>query len=320
MNLREAMDILELTSVDTLTPEALLHAAKKAKKRWHPDAIAWRKDANETERYTRNFQQIESARGVVEAYLDGSYETGDRAKSGATHASREPADVIRENAAEMKRKISAVWAEVKLRKYRMTVERVVVSAGHKVSDLLQTDFDDDIAILSVISLFYGGLVFGLIAGAVGSGNRFLGVCAESVFVAQILACVLGMLPLSRYWLNERVQEAMLWFVNFGLRIFYWTERRVRTDPWWAQLIVALPVLTALILKNLLLRPMVFVAKIVAKDRMVGVVVKDVSYYAGLADWYVEQLLTKSVDKMTEEELFHLSHFYSEMAGFSQKVP
>ena len=43
-----------------------------------------------------------------------------------------------------------------------------------------------------------------------------------------------------------------------------------------------------------------------------IVKQNVNYYADAAEWYVDDLIKKDPELMTREELFHLSHLYTEL--------
>lgn len=53
-----------------------------------------------------------------------------------------------------------------------------------------------------------------------------------------------------------------------------------------------------------------VAKLAVGDKIVGTIDRQVTYYGGVAEWYVEELLTKPPEQMTREDLFALSGLYS----------
>ena len=62
----QAIEILEITDISKISVEDIPQIEKKTQKRWHPDRVAHLNDVKETEKYTKNFQNIENA--VVSCY------------------------------------------------------------------------------------------------------------------------------------------------------------------------------------------------------------------------------------------------------------
>lgn len=130
---------------------------------------------------------------------------------------------------------------------------------------------------------------------------------------QGISCLLGILPLSRFWLPEQLQTIMLWFINFGLGVYNWAERESTTAALWVQILVAIPNLFALAIKYIILFPLTEIAKAIVQDKVVGVVKENVNYYADIAEWYISDLLNKNPNEMSRDELFHLSYLYTELS-------
>lgn len=316
LTLLQAQQVLELTRIDGLTPDTIESAAKRARKRWHPDNVAYLNNPAETERHTRNFQSVDAAKDVLLSYIAGTYQAGEKTHGAQTQApTKEPDEVIRENARSMQAKLAALWEQIRQTKFKWTSQRVAVSPGFKIRDLLRQDLDDDIASLSMISYCYGVFAFGVPAAILSAANQYLGIAALAVVAAHALSCIIGMIPLSRYWMPANIQPVVFWFINVGLAVFRWAERHTRDGAWWAKLLVLMPVLISMIWKNLVLRPLFFITGLIVKEKVIGAVEKEVSYYAGAADWYIEHLLKKVPSEMDHDELFDLSHVYSALGGY-----
>ncbi len=112
---------------------------------------------------------------------------------------------------------------------------------------------------------------------------------------------------------------MIWFINFGLKIYNWAENESRTAAWWVQLLVAVPNLFALAIKYIVLFPLYETTKLIVGVKVVGIVKKSVNYYAGAAEWYIDDLILKNPDEMSGDELFHLSYLYSELSDIKSKI-
>lgn len=311
----KAVELLEISDISKLKLEDIPKLEKKAKKRWHPDKVAHLKDAGITKEYTINFQQIDGACEMISDFIQGTYQAGEAFSSSRKKQSvpEEPEDVIRRNAPEMQSKLNSLWQFVKEKKYKFSIKEVILSDGYKLRDLLHEDFKEDIAMLSIVSFFYG-IILITILSAIGSAiNPGLGTFIIIFGVLQVLSCFLGILPLSRFWLPPDIQSIMLWFINFGLGIYNWAESESRSAAWWIQILVAIPNLFALIVKYIILLPLYEIAKVVVDEKVLGVVKENVNYYADAAEWYIEELMSKNPNGMTSDELFHLSYLYTELS-------
>jgi hypothetical protein len=294
---------------------------KKAKKRWHPDRVAHLKDPTITEEYTINFQQVEGAYQMIYSYLNGTYQAGGAFsftdKKQTVH--EEPEKVIRNNVPNIQTSLRDLWTFIKEKKYKWSVKEVLLSDGFKLKDLLEEDFKEDLAMLSVISFFYGLIFLGIFTAIAASINPVFGTIVGIIWFLQALSCFLGFAPLSRFWLPRSVTDVALKFINFGLGIYNWAEEQVQSsDKGWLLLFIRLPVLFAKLVKYIVLFPITELVKIFVGDKIVGVVKQNVNYYAEAAEWYIEELLTKNPNEMSSEELFHISYLYSELKDVKSK--
>lgn len=311
----QAIELLEITDISTVRTEDIPQIEKKMKKRWHPDRVAHLKDGNITKEYTEKFQQIETACQMVLSYLQGTYQAGDAFTQTSDKVYEEPEEIIRRNAPAMQETLKGLWALIKERKYKWSVSEVTLSDGFKLRDLLHEDFKEDIAMLSIVSFFYGLLVFAILIIIGNAISPVLGTIIAIIWVLQALSCFLGFAPLSRFWIkNQVLQDVMLKFINFGLGIYNWAEEQGQTsDKVWVLLLIRLPVIFAKLIKYIILFPLYELAKAFVGDKIVGVVKQKVNYYADAAEWYIEELLFKHPDEMTGDELFHLSYLYKELS-------
>lgn len=311
LNFDRAIEILEITDISKIKLADLPSIAKKAMGRWHPDRIVHAKDEDEIRKYTENFQLIEPSIELVRSFLSGELHAGARSSGGKQRTYEEPAEVIRRHAEEIREQIRAAWADVKRTKYKWKEEVVVLSDGFSLRDLLRDDFKEDLAGLSVISLAYGivGFIIPVFVGALIAPP--LGVLLIVIWGVQALACILGFLPLSRFWLPTSIQPHMLKLIDIGLGVYNWANRESYGSSGWLQFLVQIPVLLSSAIKYIILFPLYEIAKLIVGDKRVGVVKKKVNYYAGMADWYVDQLLQMDPQKMNEEQLFDLSYLAKE---------
>ena len=311
----QAIELLEITDISKVTVEEIPRLEKKNKKRWHPDRVAHLKDSVISQEYTEKFQQIEVACQMVLSYLQGTYQAGETFSQPRQSEHQEPVEVIRNNAAELQTKLRDLWTTIKEKQYKWTVKEVLLSDGFVLRDLLREDFKEDLAILSIISFFYGLLILGILTGIATLISPIFGAIVGIVLIVQSLSCIMGLLPLSRFWLPDILNNIMIVFINFGLGVYHWAERQVQNSGnVWVGLLVRLPVLFAKLVKYLVLFPLYEIAKLIIGGKVVGVVKQQVNYYADCAEWYIDDLLVKNPSDMTDDELFHLSYIYSELSS------
>lgn len=317
----KAVELLEITDISKIKSDDIPKLEKKAKKRWHPDKVSHLNDPAITKEYTANFQLVETACQMIFSYLEGKYKAGDAFsfsdKKHTVH--EEPEEIIRRNAPTIQATLKNLWSFIKEKKYKWVEKEVVLSDGFKLKDLLREDFKEDIAMLSIVSLFYGLLFLGgltLIGSAISSG---LGTIIGVILLLHVLACFLGFAPLSRFWLPPFISSIMIKFINFGLGVYNWAEEQAQTaSNGWPVLLVRIPVLFAKLIKYIILLPLTELVRAIVKDKIVGIVKQKVNYYADAADWYIEELINKNPQQMTAEELFNLSYLYSALGDVKSK--
>lgn len=318
----KAIEILEITDISKINVGEIPQLEKKSKKRWHPDNVTHLNDPVVTEEYTTNFQSIKQACQMIRSYLEGTYQAGDTFSFASERqtAHEEPEDVIRKNAPEIQTILRDVWGFVKEKKYKHSVKEVLLSDGFKLKDLINDDFKEDMALLSIVSFFYGLIFLGILTAIAGAITPVLGVIVGLIWCVQAISCLLGVAPLSRFWLPETITDIMLKFINFGLGIYNWAENAGRySDKFLIIILIRLPVWFAKLVKYLIVLPLTELAKVFVDDKVVGVVKQKVHYYADAAEWYIDELITMNSNDMTSEELFHLSYLYTELGKARYEV-
>lgn len=256
---------------------------------------------------------------MVYSYLKGTYQAGETFSQPHQSVHQEPEEVIRENAPEIQTTLKNLWSFIKEKKYKWTMKEVLLSDGFKLKDLLAEDFKEDLAMLSVVSFFYGLLFLGILTAIGSAMSPVLGTIIGIVWLLQALSCILGFAPLSRFWLPPAVSDIMIKFINFGLGIYNWAEEQGQnSSKGWVVLLIRIPVLFAKLIKYVILFPLTELAKVFVGDKVVGVVKQNVNYYAEAADWYIDELITMNPNEMTSEELFNLSYLYTELGDVKSK--
>jgi hypothetical protein len=316
----QAIELLEITNIHQLKIEDIPQLEKTAKKRWHPDKVSHLKNATTTQEYTTKFQQVEWACQMVYSYLQGTYQAGQNFSNSEQRVHEEPEDIIRKNAPDLQNELKNSWDFVKKNRYKWTQEEVLLSDGFKLKDLLHEDFEEDLAMLSVISLFFGTIVLGILTVLGAAINSNVGWFVFGIWVLHAISCLFGFAPLSRFWLPQGLANWMVKFVNLGVSIFNFIQYEAhRSNQIVLRLLVQIPVLFAKLIKYVVLFPLNEIAKIVVGNKVVGVVKQSVNYYAEAAEWYVDALLIKQPHQMNTDELFDLSYLHSELSRAKSDV-
>ncbi len=314
-----AIELLEISDISKLTQDDIAKIERTSKKRWHPDKVAHLKDSSITNEYTQNFQNINLACEMIISFLKGTYHGGEAFSGSSNKIHEEPEEVIRKNAPDIQTKLRNVWVSIKQKKFKLSIKEIVLSDGFKLKNLLSEDFKEDLAMLSVVSFFYGIVVFGISTFIANAISPVLGTIVAIVWAAHALSCILGFIPLSRFWLPEQIQNIVFKFINFGLKVYYWAESESESSNVFLSILVKLPMLFALLIKYVILFPLYELAKVIVGDKIVGVVKQNVNYYAEAAEWYIDELISKNPDEMVADELFHLSYIYGEFADFKTEI-
>lgn len=313
-----AIDLLEITDISKVKLEDIPKLKRKANSRWHPDKIEHLNNPSLTKEYIENFQQIEFASKLIADFLSGEYHAGEQFSKNQQYYYESEKNIDRNNAEFYQQTIKNVWPSIKQSKYKWSVEEYIISDGRKIKELLDLDFKEDVAVLSIISLFYGIILIGLTTAITGIFSPVAGTIVGIVFLIQATSCVLGFLPLSRFWLPTIISDAMILFVNFGLGIYNRAHRSAdKSNSVWLRLLVQIPLLFAKLIKYIILLPLYQITKAILGDKIIGLVKKNESYYADIAGWYIEELLDKPIKNMTDEEISRLSYLYHQFNAFQK---
>lgn len=315
-----AIELLEIVDISTVRLSDIQKLSKKSKSRWHPDKVSHSGNEELISQYTKNFQKIDWACQVLTDYLNGdihsgaSYDSSSEFYKQESEASEEPEEVIRRNAKELQENIRSKWNFVKEKKFQHEQKENILSDGFSLRDLLDKDFADDISALSMVSLYYGTLSLSILVAIIEHFSKVLGFIALIPLLLHIASCTLGAMPLSRFWLPEVISDFAIKFINFGLAVY---NRACTLDrhanKWWLTFIIQAPLIFSKAVKYLVLWPCFELAKLFVGDKVVGVVKENLNYYAGFADWYIEDLMEKDISTMSSDELFHLSLMNSEFS-------
>ena len=137
---------------------------------------------------------------------------------------------------------------------------------------------------------------------------------------HLLFCLLALLPLSRFWLPEFLREMTFWILNAGLSIYHRLERLNRWCRRQGLGLLTIPIELAFFwgtsisrwLQNSVLVPLYKLLGWLFSKKRLGVARKKQRYYAGLAAWYIEELLAKRSAEFSLEQLRQLDYLCREL--------
>lgn len=340
VSLEEALKLLEITDLESLTVEELDKIKRKAKNRWHPDRVSHLNDIIKTERYTENFKKVEASYKRVKLHIEGQ-EIHKRAGFETTSAPSQSNGSSQENgqykhpphkdtrsqesvysAAFYQQKLKEIWASVKKSNYKQRKERVVLSEGFSLKELLFQDLSDDMPVLAIISLVYGFFLVSLLAIPVFVLFNILQLKPDyfivAIYAIFALCSVLAFLPLSRFWLPDSVSTFVLAVVNIGLK-FYNYLRGEGVQSGIVMAFVYIPELIAKVLKFVIIYPIYWLVGYFLGHLRIGKIEKDIRYYGDAAEWYIDELLVKAPADFSDENLRHIQLIYESLKGVKSKM-
>ncbi len=328
MTFQDAVEILGITDLENLNEENLDRLRKKARKRWHPDRVSYMNSEETINRYKLKFQSIDDAIDCISAYLSGEIHQHDsHSRSYDASPQEEPEEIQRRNAPNMQNVLRQVWETIKKQGYKRTNEKIMVYEGCSLKDALNSDIEDKIPEFCMTAFFSGifliliSFIFTFIVGAFfvsGASPQFkdfLSRTADIIFVIifylHIFSCFIVALPISRFWLPSSIFSFVSIFVNISHNFFVICAPYIRIGSPLGIFIIILTVLIN-VFTFLILRPIYFIIGEIIGEYTVGKLYRKGVFYAGLADWYIEELLNTDVSKMDSTALRHLGELYGEM--------
>ncbi len=328
ITLEKAIEILGITNLEDLKTEDLDKLCKKAQKRWHPDRVAYLNSEETIEKYKRNFQLIDKAKDCIKRYLEGEINQQNAYSQNYDASSQdESEDITRRNAPKMQNILRKVWETIKEQGYKRTHEKTMVYEGSTLKDALKSDIEDKIPEICVISFFSGIalIVISLFATFIVGGiivsetvpqlkdflSRSLEIMFAIIFYLHVFSCFVAVLPISRYWLHPFIYSFIYFFVNTSYNFFLICAPYIRLGSPLGIFITIISILTKIV-TFIILRPIYFIIGESIGGYTVGKLYRKGIYYAGLADWYIEEILKADTSEMDSDTLNHLAHFFGEM--------
>jgi hypothetical protein len=312
VSLELALDVLDISNkdLDGLTEEKLKSVMKSAKSKWHPDKVSSLNNPELTKLFTKKFQLIEPALLTLKQYLTrNEYAENNMHDNG--HVYKSNVDVIRENADHMKSILMGCWSDVVEKGFLLEVKEEVLRAGESLKELLSTQQSVNLPYLAVLSFISFTSIWGAITIVFLLISPLLGLIAFIFWLLMLLFNFIAILPLSDYWLPAKLDLAKYWFVNFGLSIYNLAARSLGGSR-ITMIYLSLLRFIAGLFKYIIILPLNFVIKLLFGNKVVGRIVSIHRFYAEVHEDKIMHILSKDIQELTEDELYTLSHLYSNL--------
>ena len=306
----------------------------KAYKEWHSD-VRMSKDP-EAERYTRCIGEALNIFKIIAENLD--YFVDPISKNINIPEQEEEQDIT---LAEMQEKLRNSIDKI-FEKAEKQTETVVVNEGTPYRDIIEEERDTKCWEASLYaSIFYfvvGMLVSGIIIGVAEKAPvpiyYTISFIVLAFFAVVELICLIGIIPFSRYWffsLNETFKEISLTTIEFGSAFFIKTlvgvenllNKAILKSSKKEFILMALLLALAKVMFTLYIwafKAITFtfglimsafygVALMIVGDKRFKNIVKEQTYYDGVADWYLYELFSKSEKDLSHEDKNIIYYFY-----------
>jgi hypothetical protein len=214
------------------------------------------------------------------------------------------------------------------KKARKTTETVEVDKGTLYSEIIEEEQASRIYEIGLYSFFFYGFI-GLFLVDMARQTPFY-YPANIILCIITGICAISIIPFSRYWLFSKIpyledvqiiilntggfafQKFMNWagsFLTKGLAVsvifsFGWLIMLPCTLLyWWIRLLLYLFGLIMYVLYEIALQ--------IAGSQRFKAIKKEQTFYDGVADWYIYEILSKPEAELTEQERQIIYHFYGE---------
>lgn len=317
ITLKEALEILEITDLDNLIENDLPKIKKRASKKWHPDKIAaMSPDEEVVNAYKTNFQKIAPALAIIKAYINGEDYTDISANANINRESS--VDIIKKEYPNIKEFFNAHWAAIQQNGYKKTVEKVLLFEGFSVPEILKKDLEFNIPEIAIVTALSGTLLPSII------GMFFIGIppiaIAIYLFVAlQTLCSVIAIFPTGRFWLPRFLQNIVMHVLDIGVTMHDTVGIAADFLPyrfrWPVHLFLKFIQFVGRALQKLIVAPIYSIVGSIFNDKRIGKVERELIFYAGFTSDYIEELLNLPVDRLDEEQVYHVGAIYNSLGDF-----
>ncbi len=209
---------------------------------------------------------------------------------------------------------------------RIATRQVMLSEGKNIGALFKQELRDQVPKICIASFLYFAIVavpLLLLATALISylaDSETVGLVCVRVIIGLVIvqgaSCLLGMLPLSRFWLPRFLNRIVDFFINLGnvamdylYNFSFW-----RYIGFLSLIVIYIVWAIAWSIYTLFFRPVYWVLYLFTRKVETRSKVTEVDYYAGLAEWYIDKLMRSKPDKLSDSEVLDLAYLHTELVG------
>jgi len=318
LTLKEAIEILEITDLDSLTENDLAKLKKKASKKWHPDKIsAMSQDEAVINAYKINFQKIAPALEIIKAYINGEDYTDISSKANINRESS--VDIIKREIPAIHEFFNQHWAAIQSSGYKKTVEKILLFEGFSVPEILKKDLEYDIPELAIVTMLSGTIIPTFI------GAFFIGIPPVFILIyvfvlVQIFCSAVALFPTGRFWFPQFIQNIIHSVLDLGAymhnAIGFTADLLPYRFRWPVHLFLRFIQFLGKALQQLIVAPIYSIVGSIFNDKRIGKVEKELTFYAGFTADYIEELLSLPIDRLEEEQVYHVGSVYNALGDFA----
>lgn len=317
LTLQEAIEILEIMDLDSLTENDLNKIKRKASKKWHPDRIAAMKSGEEVvNTYKENFQKVAPAIEIIRAYINGEDYTDMSANANINKESS--VDIIKKEIPNIRAFFKEHWEAIKDSGYKKTVEKQLLFNGFGVYEVLKEDLQYQLPKVAIINMTSGTFLPSLL------GLFFLETPAIALLIyaftsIQVLCSLIFLFPVGRFLLPQFIQDIIMVIMDIGVYmhnlLIEIADFLPRNISWFMHLILGLITFFGKVIQWFIIAPIYHIVGSIFSDVRIGKVEREFVFYSGFTADYIEELLVVPIDRLTDDEIYNIGHIYSKLGNF-----
>lgn len=317
LTLQEAIEILEITDLSSLTEDDLAQVKKKASKKWHPDRVAaLNPDEDVINAYKENFQKIAPAIEIIRAYINGEDYTDMSANANINKETG--ADIIKKEYPNIQEFFAAHWAAIKATDHKKTIEKVLLFEGFSIPEILKRDLEYEIPEVAIVAMLSGTFLPTII------GLFFIGIPPIALLIylfvgVQILCSIIALFPTGRFWLPQFMQTIVLQVLDIGVymhnAVGFLADLLPSRFRWIVHLFLKSIQFFGRMAQKLIVAPIYYIVGSIFQDKRIGRVEKELVFFGGFTTDYIDELLAIPVDNLSEDQIYHVGAMYNALGDF-----
>jgi len=221
---------------------------------------------------------------------------------------------------EMQEKLRNAIDEI-LQKAEKTTETIEIDKSILYSEIIEEEQQSRIYDVSLYALIFYGIIGSFILEILK--QNILHYPVAFIYYTLIFICTISIIPFSRYWLFKKIpylEDIQLTIINIGSFLFQkfmnWVALKLANKAktsksplllpaillyWWIRLLLFIFGLIMFVLYEIALK--------IAGTKTFKSLKKQQTFYDGVADWYIYEIISKQETELTEQEKDIIWYFY-----------